>query len=84
MPESGSLFPSSCISGFPSQDADDGDDSYMAGSGWGQDRAVAEEPMEAEDVAEAEEWEVESITPPDHDWHSGGCISPAHACGEEL
>ena len=45
---------------------------------------MAEEPMEAEDVAEAEEWEVESIAPPDHDWHSGGCISPAHACGEEL
>ena len=55
MPKSGGLFPSSCIFSFPGQNADDGDGPHMAGSGRSQDCFVAEEPMEAEDVAEAEE-----------------------------
>lgn len=84
MPEGGGLFPSSCIFGFFGQDADDGDGFPMAGGGWGQNRAVAEEPVEAEDVAEAEERKVESVAPVDGGCHSGGGISPAYACGEKL
>lgn len=83
MQESGGLFSFPGLFDFFGKNPDDGDDTDMAGGGGSQNCVMAEEPVEAQNMAEPKERKMENKAFAYNGRYSSGCIYLADACSKK-